>query len=728
MVQIFLQGFLNDHKPILWNGFLSQSCHSIERFLQKKYHISSPFTFQFSSKTIDPQYSLHHYGISNNSTIYYSCEQKGGDLPVFLLTAGLITFTATGGLFLLLFLGWIPMFSFSFFEGFGSVFRQLWSYLPDYARNKTFGKMVSQLASGFLSILKIIGLYPFTYVLFGLVAFAWYLFVQIARDQYDMCDAFRRGSRVGKINALVFLSLYIFFQLPKYMISCITFLSTVLGGKTLSDVAVQPIILNLNNLIQMIYSAFFYVIPVYGQLLSMYHSGVTGAGIGLYNLSGSIQKMMYQFENMRRKLMDLTHLKDVQKLQPGKINLHGISPHLPESEQMQQMKDKLQPEQLYGGDETKQKLAVLSQTLEEMIQYLQHPDDTTKPPFDIWLQNLQKLQEQTPPSQEKSSGFGLHLKTDAEKQALFAKKLELQHALGLDFPAQFMQVVNQFQEIMKFLENPPTGPGAEEKWLEIIQMAVTLIKVSRDVMELPMGLVLDSPMQTQLAMYQLMDQYMLGYMAISKRYQTAIYQSIFYERYYYPSTDKPVTLTDYLKNPYYSYELYSKQTSEPVSYEEYQKDPGIYFFTSLSLLQKIRLFFDLVWLGPDTKGKAYSYDTYLTLVEKEIQKTMKKETTIPDLPSKMLLYAKSMFRYAFFGSFFDPDRFATYVPLMLQLIIQIFQIIMNLLNRFDRMQDSILEMGGIFEIINQIKVASSISIFVILAFIILLIIYFFVRV
>jgi hypothetical protein len=47
--------------------------------------------------------------------------------------------------------------------------------------------------------------------------------------------------------------------------------------------------------------------------------------------------------------------------------------------------------------------------------------------------------------------------------------------------------------------------------------------------------------------------------------------------------------------------------------------------------------------------------------------------------------------------------------------------------KMDMIQDKILEMGGMFEILNQVKISSSISIFLILVYIIVFIVFFFVK-
>jgi hypothetical protein len=182
----------------------------------------------------------------------------------------------------------------------------------------------------------------------------------------------------------------------------------------------------------------------------------------------------------------------------------------------------------------------------------------------------------------------------------------------------------------------------------------------------PIGLILDSPLQTQLVMFQIIQQVMFFYLIIHPKYQDAIFQTCYYEYFYLPSTTDPIPLNKYLQ----------------------QKDLHT-SFESLSLYQKFKIFMNYVWLGKDTKGRSYSYDTFLTLAEKK--------------PDKIIDYAKSMYRYAFFASFIDPASPAMkpYIMLFLNASYSIVTTVIKILQGIGSIEESILDMGGIFEIINK---------------------------
>jgi len=626
--QIFLKN--QNTPPILWTGSKFSSIYSLKLFLKKKlkYNISiEDIQFQFLNKNLHDNISLYQYSfIENNSTINYSYPQKGGleILPILLI---ILTIIATYFLCFLFFSGMIPLFSHFFFEGFGNVINTIFSFIFKllHIEKNHFVQIIKSIASGILKILKLGGIYPFVYALTGGVAFSWYSLIQVLKNNFSYCDVLMKSSHVGKIMSIIFIIFYIILQLPTYFIEIISMFSTLFMGKTSTDLVFDPILKNINNIMQSIYSATFYPIPIYGQILAGYHTFISLSVNSLFDMSNSVNSFVLKLENIRRKLLLISE----KTTSSAEFSL----------KEMQTLSEKSQHQ---------------IPTLDEQIQL--------------------------------------------EKYQLFIKDI-----LGVDYKKT---IIESIHKIKTMIDNINNSQNIEQEQDKIIKMKKDL-QILFYKLSIPIGIIIESPLKSELATLNISNQLFFAYIVCNFKFRKLIRDIITFN-------EQPN------KNNLELYNYLITLQKEEENFQIEKKEEHTFSNTETTILQHIKKFiydikdfFSLVWFGQSTKNKLYSYDDLLTLSKIK--------------PKEAIEVAKSIYRYQFFAEyFFNPEKIPIeFMYVFLNTLSFIGNSVYTAVEDIAGISEGIYEYGGVFEIINQIKVVSSISLFMILVFFILLIIYYF---
>jgi hypothetical protein len=648
MIQLLLKGF--HPSTIVWSGSTLHSVYTIKRFLHTtlKCPIDSIQLYHHNQPLSDdkPIYLYPH--IQSNSELTFTHQVKAGldFFPTITLFCALLV---TGAFFFFLFTGCIPMVSHVFFEAFGDVASSLWNGLVHilHMESNRIIYWISYLGTLILSLLKVLGAFPFVYVIAGFAAFCWYSFAQLQKNTYDYCDCLLKSNQVGKITAFIFIGIYLLFQLPNYALSFMASVGTLFVGKTNVDLFFDPILKNVNNAIQYVYSALFYPIPIYGQLLLVYHLGVTFVGNGIFDLSNTVNKYMLKLQGIYRKVEDY-QLKAQALMRKAEA-----------------LKEQAQ-EKIAGVDvgAIGEKAGPLSGQVSEHAEQMKAA-----------------LQEQL------------------NAMELTKAKEKLDHILGADFKDLFMKQIKKMEVIAKKLSE-----GNQEEMLKIIHGGKELTNKFISMVSKPIEFLLNSPLQAELAKYDLINPLMMVYVATNPKYRKLIRRIVEYNDYLESPAPIGADGQPVEKRLFYDYVRDIDDTSV-ACYQLPVPDTVEIPFT-----KKIRNFFKLIWFGDSTKNRSYTYPELLTLCA-----TSEK---------KALAYAKSMYRYQYAASFLDPCEVPDgFLYLIMSFYIFIGNTVYNVIQGTANIQEAITEYGGLNEVINQIKIVSSTSIIVVISFIVLLIVY-----